>query len=72
VIQLEEQHLRKLFPEYECYARQVPAIWPRLRSHGEPARQKAFAWRLYFKNREYQAAAGYAAGLLLLVWKASQ
>jgi protein-S-isoprenylcysteine O-methyltransferase Ste14 len=66
VIQLEEQHLRKLFPEYEAYARRVPALWPRFRRHWEPS----FAWRLYLKNREYQAAAGYAAGLALLVWKA--
>jgi protein-S-isoprenylcysteine O-methyltransferase Ste14 len=70
VIQLEEQHLRKLFPEYEVYARQVPALWPRLRRHPKPALRNAFAWQRYFKNREYQAAEGYAAGLVLLIWKA--
>jgi protein-S-isoprenylcysteine O-methyltransferase Ste14 len=70
VIQLEEQHLRKLFPKYEAYARQVPALRPRLRANPEHARGNAFAWQLYRSNREYQAAAGYAAGLALLVWKA--
>jgi protein-S-isoprenylcysteine O-methyltransferase Ste14 len=70
VIQLEEQHLRKLFPEYEAYAAQVPALWPRLRARRESARGGGFAWKLYIKNREYQAAAGYTAGLALLVWKA--
>jgi protein-S-isoprenylcysteine O-methyltransferase Ste14 len=70
VIQLEEQHLRKLFPEYAAYAAQVPALWPRLRAHQQYPGRNAFAWRLYLKNREYQAAMGYAAGLALLAWKA--
>src|SRR5438309_9158824 len=30
VIQNEEQHLRKIFPEYAAYADRVPALWPRL------------------------------------------
>ncbi len=30
VIQLEQQHLRRLFPEYAAYAREVPALAPRL------------------------------------------
>src|SRR3954467_10277274 len=30
VIQLEEQHLRRLFPEYATYADRVPALLPRL------------------------------------------
>src|SRR3954470_5573232 len=30
VIQLEEQHLRRLFPEYATYAERVPALLPRL------------------------------------------
>jgi protein-S-isoprenylcysteine O-methyltransferase Ste14 len=68
VIELEEQHLCKLFPEYEAYARSVPALWPRF-PHREPSSGKAFAWRQYLKNREYQAVAGYAAGLALLIWK---
>jgi len=70
VIQLEEQHLRKLFPEYQTYAAHVPALWPRLRVRPEHRRGSGFDWKQYLKNREYQAAAGYAAGLALLVWKA--
>ncbi len=70
VIELEEQHLRKLFPEYEGYAARVPALWPRRRAGPERGRGKTFSWNQYWKNREYQAAAGYAAGLALLIWKA--
>ena len=68
VIQLEEQHLRRLFPEYEAYARTVPALWPRLRvAEGEPA--APFQTALYWRNQEYNAAAGFALGLLFLLWK---
>ena len=66
VIQNEEQHLRKLFPEYAAYAAAVPALWPRLRG---AASRAPFRWSLYRKNQEYQAAAGFALGALLLVWK---
>jgi protein-S-isoprenylcysteine O-methyltransferase Ste14 len=66
VIQLEEQHLRSLFPEYADYARRVPALWPRPRlSSGPPFRPQ-----LYMKNREYEALLGFLAGVALLVWKA--
>jgi len=66
VIQNEEQHLRKLFPGYAAYAAAVPGLWPRWR----PADSGApFRWSLYMKNQEYQAAAGFAAGSLLLLWK---
>src|ERR1035437_6098550 len=34
VIQNEEQHLRRLFPEYAGYAARVPALWPRLTRAG--------------------------------------
>jgi protein-S-isoprenylcysteine O-methyltransferase Ste14 len=68
VIQLEEQHLRKLFPEYAAYAEVVPALWPRLTAW--PAKNgEHFRWSLYMRNQEYQAGAGWAAGVLLLVWK---
>jgi protein-S-isoprenylcysteine O-methyltransferase Ste14 len=67
VMQLEEQHLRSLFPEYAAYAARVPALWPRW-----PVRRLAgaFRWPQYVRNREYQAAAGWAAGVLFLLWKA--
>ncbi|MBZ5579131.1 MAG: isoprenylcysteine carboxylmethyltransferase family protein [Acidobacteriia bacterium] len=67
VIQLEEQHLRSLFPVYPEYAARVPALWPRW-SGGSAG--GSFRWALYVKNQEYQAGAGLAVGVALLVWKA--
>jgi protein-S-isoprenylcysteine O-methyltransferase Ste14 len=70
VIQLEEQHLRRLFPDYAAYAEEVPALWPRFR----PAplkRAGGFQRALYWKNQEYNAALGFAAGVLWLLWKSS-
>jgi protein-S-isoprenylcysteine O-methyltransferase Ste14 len=68
VIQLEEQHLRTLFPAYATYATQVPALLPRLTPapQGNPS---PFRFSLYQRNQEYQAGLGFAAGLLLLLWK---
>ena len=66
VILLEEQHLRQLFPEYADYAERVPSLLPRRR--GSPGANH-FSWLLYWKNQEYQAALGFLAGLVLLVWK---
>ena len=66
-IQLEEEYLRKLFPEYGAYAERVRMLWPRPARCGSPER---FQWRLYWKNEEYQALAGFLAGVALLVWKA--
>ena len=67
VIQLEEQHLREIFPEYAAYARQVHALWPRVATenlmHFTPA--------LYLKNREYQAALGFLIGVAWLAFKAA-
>lgn len=67
VIELEEQHLRKLFPEYARYAERVPALRPRLRPI---ASAQPFRASLYLRNQEYQAAAGFAVGALFLIWKA--
>ncbi|MGA2273005.1 MAG: methyltransferase [Bryobacteraceae bacterium] len=68
VIQLEEQHLRHLFPEYESYAARVGALWPRL-TPDPGSIHAAFRFRLYLQNQEYQAGAGFAAGLLYLLWR---
>jgi protein-S-isoprenylcysteine O-methyltransferase Ste14 len=68
VIQLEEQHLRRLFPEYSIYAGQVPALWPRLTPIAQKNRNP-FRIDLYLKNQEYQAGVGLAAGMLFLLWK---
>ena len=68
VIQLEEQHLRRLFPEYAAFAGRVPALWPRWLATREAGAQP-FRWAIYRKNREYQAAMGFAAGAAFLFWK---
>jgi protein-S-isoprenylcysteine O-methyltransferase Ste14 len=67
VIELEEQHLRKLFPDFAEYAKRVPPLWPTFR----PAKsERRFQWRLYVHNREYQALLGFLAGAAFLVfWK---
>jgi len=67
VVELEEQHLRKLFPSYEAYARRVPKLIPGFTA--APASPKHFQWSLYRRNREYEAFAGFLAGFAVLVWK---
>ncbi len=67
VIQNEQQHLRSLFPGYAAYAEQVPALLPRLRP--APGKPNPFRMELYLRNQEYQAGAGFAAGMLYLFWK---
>jgi protein-S-isoprenylcysteine O-methyltransferase Ste14 len=68
VIEQEEQHLRKLFPEYTDYAARVPLLWPRFRRARAGAAR--FRWRLYLRNEEYNALLGLAAGAAWLIWKA--
>ena len=67
VVELEEQHLACLFPEFQDYARRVPRLIPRL--HPIPAVGKRFRWALYLRNREYQALAGFMASAAVLAWK---
>ena len=67
VIQLEEQHLRNLFPDFDMYARRVNALFPNGRPFPNPTR---FQFGLYLKNREYEASLGFLAGLALLIGKA--
>jgi len=66
-IELEEQHLRKLFPEYEAYAQRVPLLVPLRTPLASPGK---FRFSLYVRNQEYQALAGILLGCLLLIWKA--
>ena len=68
VIALEEQHLRRLFPEYAAYAREVPALAPRLSPYPKKS-ANPFRGSQYLKNQEYQAAAGFLAGVLFLLWR---
>jgi protein-S-isoprenylcysteine O-methyltransferase Ste14 len=67
-LELEEQHLRSLFPEYGRYAQRVPRLIPRLRA---VARGRArFDAKRYTGNREYQALLAFLAVLMVLAWKA--
>ena len=66
VVELEEQHLRSLFPSYGGYAERVPKLMPRFSQRGA----KKFEWRLYRHNREYEALAGFLAGVAILCFKA--
>jgi protein-S-isoprenylcysteine O-methyltransferase Ste14 len=68
VIQLEEQYLRVIFPDYAIYAGHVPALLPRLTPYAERT-LNPFRGSLYLKNQEYQATAGFVAGMLFLLWK---
>ncbi len=67
VIQLEEQHLRQLFPEYDAYARRVPALlWRGVMPRGST---RGFRWPLYRRNREYEALIGLLLGAAFLFGK---
>jgi len=65
-IELEEQHLRSLFPDFADYAERVPALWPVWKTTSTSER---FHWPLYLHNREYQALLGFLAGAALLIAK---
>jgi protein-S-isoprenylcysteine O-methyltransferase Ste14 len=67
VVELEEQHLRKLFANYDEYARRVPKLLPRFTA----GNAKPFRWAVYRKNQEYQALLGFLVGVAVLVWKTS-
>jgi protein-S-isoprenylcysteine O-methyltransferase Ste14 len=69
VIVLEQQHLRKLFPEYADYAARVPALVPFRKRRSAAGR---FRWRLYWNNQEYQALLGFVVGLAWLLWRAGK
>jgi len=66
VIELEEQHLSNLFPEFLAYAQRVPQLIPNLRGVRSTAQ---FRGSLYIKNREYQALLGFFTGVALLIAK---
>ena len=66
VIELEEQHLRNLFPAYEEFAAHVPALFPRF---SPAALGGKFQAALYVRNREYQALLGWLLGAAFLIGK---
>jgi hypothetical protein len=68
VVDLEEQHLSGLFPAFGAFSKAVPRLLPRLTPAANPG--KPFRWATYWKNREYEALAGFLAGAVVLVAKA--
>lgn len=66
VVELEEQHLRKLFPAYAAYAKRVPRLIP---DTSLPPGKREWKKSVYLKNEEYQFAAGFLVGTLVLIAK---
>jgi len=70
VVELEEQHLRSLFPSYADYAKRVPRLLPCAAADGPRApNSQRFQWSVYLRNQEYQALAGFLVGVAVLIWK---
>jgi len=66
VVELEEQHLRSLFPDYKTYADRVPPFIPNFSGAGG---NKRFQWSVYMGNQEFQAGIGFLVGAAVLTWK---
>lgn len=66
VMEQEEQHLAKIFPEFEEYAKRVPQLFPRVPKVDPPQR---FSFEVYLRNREYKALYGLLAVYAFLVFK---
>lgn len=64
VIELEEQHLRDIFPDYVAYAQRVPRLVPRKWRASQGAH---FSWALYRKNEEYKALIGFLGAVCWLI-----
>ena len=65
VIQNEENHLRRLFPEeYREYCAKVPRFVPSFHRI-----ERFFSFRQYMANREYNTALGFAASLAIFIVK---
>lgn len=64
----EEAAMRARYPaEYAAYTAAVPRLFPRSRPGVLGQASARFNWGLYWRNREYNALAGYL-GMLLLLW----
>lgn len=66
-IELEEQHLRSIFPKYGEYAAHVNRFLP-FRKWPFPNLSR-FDTALYWKNEEYKASLGFLVAVAWLVWK---
>lgn len=65
-VELEEQHLREIFPDYGEYARKVSRFLPLSR---HPGISRKFSWSLYGRNEEYKAALGFLVASAWLLIK---
>jgi protein-S-isoprenylcysteine O-methyltransferase Ste14 len=65
-VELEEQHLREIFPDYADYANRVGRFVPHSRYRNSSRR---FSWRLYQRNEEYKASLGFLVACAWLVAK---
>lgn len=65
-IELEEQHLREIFPNYEAYGKAVRRWVPVSRWEDTSGR---FTWSLYKRNEEYKAALGFMLATAWLIWR---
>jgi protein-S-isoprenylcysteine O-methyltransferase Ste14 len=66
VIELEEQHLRKLFPNYDEYASRVNRLLP-IRKW--PGNKDRFSVAVYLRNEEYKAALGFGVAAIWMTLK---
>jgi len=66
VIELEEQHLREIFPSYAEYAARVGRLLPFSRWQRAETR---FSWALYRRNEEYKALIGFLIAVAWLAWR---
>jgi protein-S-isoprenylcysteine O-methyltransferase Ste14 len=65
-IELEEQHLCEIFPEYGAYAAHVRRFVPAAKW---PAAGTRFSSALYLNNQEYKALLGFLVAVGWLIWK---
>jgi hypothetical protein len=65
-VELEEQHLRNIFPSYAAYAKRVNRFLPIAKWTGARA---GFSWTLYRRNQEYKALLGFLLAVAWLLWK---
>ncbi len=65
-IELEEQHLDDVFPNYRDYRRRIHRFVPIARWDGD---RRRFSWARYRRNQEYKALIGFLAAIAWLLWK---
>ncbi len=66
-IELEEQHLREIFPEYNSYAAHVSRFLPLARWTSV---RVGFSGSLYLRNQEYKALVGFLVAVAWLIYRA--